>query len=31
MYDGHLAGFYLCECAEVYSYIYLHKDVYIFE
>ena len=31
VYDGLWVGFYVCECAEVSSYVYLYEDVDVFE
>ena len=31
MYDGILAGFYVCECVDVSLYVYFYLDAYEFE
>ena len=31
MYDGYRTGFDACKCEEVYFYVYLYKDVDVYE
>ena len=31
VYDGFLAGFYVCECSDVSAYVYFYEYVDIFE
>ena len=31
VYDGCQAGFYVCECVEVYLYVDLYDDIYIYD
>ena len=31
VYDGSLGEFYVCECEDVFLYVYLYKDVDVFE